>query len=86
MRVTKAIYMTCTDKVETKEQAIGCLHISDCLISRVVPESWIKIKEIEIDIPDDMIDNIISSNTDIESQIKKHEAAINELKKQGLTR
>lgn len=81
MKTTRAVYIVKSDNIVTKEGFANALfiHGEDKLL--LAPKGWIFLGEVEIDIPDSIIDDIIGANTetDIEKQIAKHEAEITKL-------
>ena len=78
MKVTKVIYLRRDDEQTTEKEITDYLYLHDELEEEFKPDNWVAVKTIEIDIPDSLINDIITANTetDIDSKIAKHEAEI----------
>lgn len=91
MKVTKNIYIDNNDQLLTAEDIVGTLFFYGDICEEIKPESWIEIKDfsinsegnLEIDIPDSLINDIISANTetDIDKQVAELEAKLFKLLK-----
>lgn len=81
MKVTKAIYLRHDIHHVTEKEVLDSLYLRDELAEELTPDNWTKIKVIEIDVPESLINDIISSNENdyISKKIAEHEAAIADL-------
>ena len=90
MKFTKNVYIRNNNELLTEEEIADTLFFFRDLDEGSKPEEWVEIKEfsispegkLEINIPDSLINDIISSNAgrEIVSLIKNHEAAIAKLR------
>jgi len=86
MKVTKAVYLRRDDQQMTEKELADGIYIHYELEPDFKPDHWTKLTELsideegnlQIDIPDSLINDIISANTetDIAGKIAKHKAEI----------
>lgn len=82
MKVTKAIYITNSDQHITERDVTNSVFIGNVIPDEVTPNNWLKIEVLKINIPESLINDIISSNEGdcISKKIAEHEAAIEKLR------
>ena len=78
MKITKTIYLRRDDDQVTSKQITDLLYLHDELEDEFKPDNWVAVKTVEIDIPDSLINDIITANTTegIDTKIAHHEAEI----------
>ena len=89
MKITKVIYLRRDNQQMTEKEILDSLYIHSELPEELTPDNWTKLEGIstdengnlEIDIPNSLIDDIIYSNTkeDIDKKIAAHLASITQL-------
>lgn len=78
MKIKKAVYLRRDNQQTTEKEITGCINTFDELPAEVTPDNWVKLTDfskdekgnLEIHIPDSLIDDIIKTNTKIDFDSK----------------
>ena len=78
MKKLRTVYVRISDQLVSEEDIFKAAFIADCVDGLALPASWRKLGEMTVDIPDELINSIITANTkaDIDNKIAKHKAEI----------